>query len=59
MVPITEVIKSTSFRWTPKAQSTFEEIKAKLTEALALALPCFDKGFEVEHNAFSVGIGVF
>ena len=44
--PVTEVIKGTSFRWTPKAQSAFEEVKLKLTQAPVLALSCFDKVFE-------------
>ena len=43
MAPMKGVIKGTSFRWTPKGYPTFEEIKAKLTQAPILALPCFDK----------------
>ena len=57
MAPMTEVIKGTSFEWTPKAQTAFEEVKSKLTEALVLALPCFDKIFEIECDASGVGIG--
>ena len=56
MAPMTEVIKSTSFKQTSKAHSTFEEVNTKLTEALVLALPCFDKVFEIEFDAFGVGI---
>jgi len=52
-----EVIKGTSFKWTPKAHSAFNEIKTKLTKAPVLALPCFDKVLEVECDAFGVGIG--
>jgi len=51
------VIKGTYFRWTPKAQSTFEEVKLKLTQAPMLALPCFDKVFKVEYDASGVGVG--
>jgi len=57
MAPMTEVIKGTSFKWTPKVQSAFEEVKLKLTQAPVLALPCFDKVFEVECDASVVGIG--
>ena len=54
---MTEVIKGTSFKWTPKGQSTFEEVKRRLTQALVLALLCFENVFEVECDASGVGIG--
>ena len=57
MAPMTEVIKGTSFRLRPKAQSAFEEIKTRLTQAPILSLPRFSKTFEVECDASGVGIG--
>jgi len=54
---ITKVLKGTSFKWTPKEQQALEEIKEKLTQASVLALPCFEKIFELECDAFEVGIG--
>ena len=57
MTPMTEVIKGVSFQWTPNAQAAFEEMKKRLTQASVLALPCFDKVFEVECDASGVGIG--
>ena len=56
---MTEVIKSTSLTWTPKAQSAFEELKKRLTQAPMLALPCFEKVFEIECDASRVGVGGF
>jgi len=47
MAPMTEVIKGSSFKWNTKAQQAFEEIKQKLTQASVLALPYFEKVFEV------------
>jgi len=57
MAPMTEVIKGTLLIWMPKAQITFEENKDKLTREPVLALPCFEKVFEAECDAFGIGIG--
>jgi len=57
MAPMTDVLKSVSFQWNPKAQSTFEEVEKKLTQAPVLALSCFKKVFEVECDICGVGIG--
>ena len=56
MAPMTEVIKVTSFKWTPKAQYAFEEVKKKLTQAPILALSCFEKVFDIECDASGVRI---
>jgi len=56
MALMTEVIKGTSFKWTLKAHSAFEEIKIKVTKGPVLALPCFNKTFEIECDASRVGI---
>jgi len=54
---MTEVLKQSTFKWNPKVQQAFEEIKKKLTQAPVLALPCFEKIFEIECDASGVGIG--
>jgi len=57
MVPMTKVIKSTSFVWTRKAQLAFEEIKKRLTQAPVLSLSYFSKAFEVKFDTSRVSIG--
>nr|GFA21766.1 hypothetical protein [Tanacetum cinerariifolium] len=47
------------FTWTSEAAKAFDILKAKVTEALILALPNFDEVFQVQCDAFGVGIGVF
>jgi len=57
MALMIEVLKATSFRWNPKVQSAFEEVKKKLTKVPVLAWLCFTKVFEVECDASGVSIG--
>ena len=48
-VPLNELVKKdTPFVWGDKQQQAFEDIKAKLTQAPVLALPNFEKTFELE-----------
>ena len=54
---MTEVLKGSSFTWNTKAQAAYEEVKERLIQAPVLALPCFEKVFEVEYDASRVGIG--
>ena len=57
--PLNELVKKdTPFCWMEKHEPTFQRLKAQLTNALILALPNFEKTFELECDALGVGIGV-
>ena len=56
--PITDCLKGNTFNWTPAAAKAFEELKLCVTQALVLALPDFQKTFQVECDASKVATGV-
>ena len=60
VAPITDCLKKKcSFLWTTVADETFTLIKDKLTHAPILPFPDFEKVFDLECDAYGVGIGQF
>ncbi|PKU59077.1 putative mitochondrial protein [Dendrobium catenatum] len=55
--PLTELLKPSTFSWTPTAQDSFDELKKKMTATPVLRLPDFNKLFQVECDASNLGIG--
>ncbi|PKU71184.1 RNA-directed DNA polymerase [Dendrobium catenatum] len=55
--PMTEILRANQFEWNPAAQTSFEELKQRLSSTPTLNLPDFDQAFEVECDASNVGIG--
>ena len=56
--PLTQLLrKDVPFEWTPECQSSFEELKKRLTTAPILSLPKGTEGFVVYTDASGSGIG--
>ena len=56
MAPITDCIKQGEFKWSKVATRAFGEVKKKMNKAPVMRLPNFIKLFEVECDAFGLGI---
>lgn len=49
--PLTEMLKKNNFKWTPKAEGAFQELKRVMVQGSVLELPDFTKPFIIECDA--------
>ena len=54
---LTNLLNKDAFIWNSMAQTSFEELKLKMTQAHVLAMPNFSLSFELETNASKYAIG--
>lgn len=55
---LTSLLKNDAFLWNDSTQEAFQQLKKVMTTPPVLSLLDFTKGFEIECDASSVGIGV-
>jgi hypothetical protein len=56
--PMTELLeKDKQFKWTPACESSFQELKKRLTNAPVLVMPDMEKPFSIYCNASGQGLG--
>ena len=55
--PLTNLLRNKQFRWNPKAQTAFDELKIAMSHTPVLTLPNFQEPFTVETDACADGIG--
>jgi hypothetical protein len=56
--PMTELLaKGSTFEWTPRRETSFQELKKRLTTALVLTMPDMEKSFSIYCDTSGQGLG--
>jgi hypothetical protein len=56
--PMTELLKKDKqFEWTPTCESSFQELKKRLTTTPVLVMPDMEKPFSIYYDASGQGLG--
>jgi hypothetical protein len=57
-MPMTELLANgKNFKWTPKCEASFQELKKRLTTTLVLTMPDMERSFLIYCDASGHGLG--